>query len=68
MQANDLVRKGVIQEAKVFAISTLEADLDMEFSGILNSLDLDITGKLIEWLPLEGECDVYVTELLLTIV
>ena len=51
---NKLVADSVLQSYHVFAMTSATKDLDSTLNGALQSLDLDLEGKLVQTLSLRG--------------
>jgi nuclear mRNA export protein SAC3 len=49
-----LVADSVLQNYHVFAMTSATKDLDNTLNGALQSLDLDLEGKLVQTLSLKG--------------
>ncbi|TDL23447.1 hypothetical protein BD410DRAFT_746894 [Rickenella mellea] len=52
--ANKFQSNEVIESHHTFSITSIEVDLDVEFTEALQSLDFDLEGRLVEWLTLPG--------------
>lgn len=53
-QVKNLVADSVLQSYQVFAMTSATKDLDNKLGGVLQMLDLDLEGKLIQTLSLRG--------------
>jgi nuclear mRNA export protein SAC3 len=53
-QAGDYETKGIVGSHATFCLSSKTKDLDEKFTQVLNSMDLDITGGLVEILSRQG--------------
>ena len=53
-QVDKLVAGSVIQSYHVFAMTSATKDLDNKLGGALQSLDLDLEGKLVQTMSLRG--------------
>ena len=53
-QVKKLVADSVLQSYHVFAMTSATKDLDNILNGALQSLDLDLEGKLVQTLSLRG--------------